>query len=395
MTFNPGKDELEGRIRALHTALTARDPNFDTALILGRVNLLYLTNSMQDGLFVLKKDGSAYYFVRRSFERAKQECPLDILYPMLSYRDIPGIISPDFGSTYIEADLIPVSMLERLKKYFSMTAVNPVDGIMMDLRAVKSQFEINLITYSGSLHRRLIDEVIPSLLREGMSEAEFQGEVFNAMMKLGYHGVSRFSLFQTEMVAGQFGFSENSVYPTNFDGPGGMKGMGAASPSAGSMERKLKTGDIVFADIGFGVGGYHSDKTQVYSFGRPPDGEILKIHRACIEVENRCAGRLAAGVKPSAIYEEIMSSLPAALSQGFMGFHQSVSFLGHGIGLHVSELPLIARGFDKPLAENMVIAIEPKCGIPGVGTVGVEDTYIVKDGYCECVTGGGKDIITV
>jgi Xaa-Pro aminopeptidase len=43
----------------------------------------------------------------------------------------------------------------------------------------------------------------------------------------------------------------------------------------------------------------------------------------------------------------------------------------------------------------MVVALEPKCGIPGVGTVGVEDSYIVRTGHSECVTGGGRDIITV
>ncbi len=44
---------------------------------------------------------------------------------------------------------------------------------------------------------------------------------------------------------------------------------------------------------------------------------------------------------------------------------------------------------------NSYFTIEPKCGLLGIGTVGVEDTYIVKTGHSECVTGGGIDIITV
>jgi Xaa-Pro aminopeptidase len=41
----------------------------------------------------------------------------------------------------------------------------------------------------------------------------------------------------------------------------------------------------------------------------------------------------------------------------------------------------------------MVIALEPKKGISGVGTVGVEDTYIVTPDGGQCITGGGRDII--
>jgi len=395
--MNPGftKKDFADRIRALRCALAAADPDFDTALIVGRVNQYYLTGTMQDGLLVLKRDGAVYFFVRKSYERAKLECPLDIVYPMSSYRDIADFISPAFGNTYIEANLVPVAMLDRLKKYFQMDRLKPLDRIILGLRAIKSEQELALITRSGGQHRRLLEEIVPTLLKEGMSEAQFHGALFDAMMNLGYHGVARFSMFQAEIVAGQLGFGENSVYPTCFDGPGGMKGMGPASPAAGSRERKLKKGDLVFVDVGFGIGGYHSDKTQVYAFGKPPAEDIAKIHRACVDVQRRCAELLTAGAVPSEIYAKIMGSLPESLSRGFMGCGESVSFLGHGIGLQVDELPVIARGFDEPLAENMVIALEPKCGIRGVGTVGVEDTYVVKSGYSECLTGGGRDILIV
>jgi len=395
MTANPLKQELENRIDSLRKALIDVDPGFDTALVTGRVNQYYFTGTMQDGLLVVKRDGGAYYFVRRSLERALDECPLDIVYPMMSYRDMVGIVPTNFGNTYIETESVPIAMLGRLQKYFKMDKINPLDRIIFAQRAIKSPRELELIRQSGRQHLQLLEEIAPSLLREGISEAEFQGELFAAMIKLGYQGVSRFSIFQTEMVVGQLGFGENSVYPTSFDGPGGMKGMNAASPAIGSRKRRLKKGDLVFVDIGYGVGGYHSDKTQVYSFGAPPEAEIVKIHRACIEVERRCAAMLVAGAIPSQIYAKIMDNLPEGLSEGFMGYPKGVCFLGHGVGLHIDEPPAIAKGFDTPLAENMVIALEPKCGIPGVGTVGVEDTYIITAGGSECVTGGGRDIMTV
>ena len=62
-----------------------------------------------------------------------------------------------------------------------------------------------------------------------------------------------------------------------------------------------------------------------------------------------------------------------------MGFgrHQ-VKFLGHGIGLWIDEKPVIAKGFDEPLEEGMVFALEPKKGIQGCGA-GRDRKYFYRD----------------
>ena len=39
-----------------------------------------------------------------------------------------------------------------------------------------------------------------------------------------------------------------------------------------------------------------------------------------------------------------------------------------------------------PLEAGMVLAVEPKFVIDGVGAVGLEDTYIVHDTYCEKIS---------
>jgi Xaa-Pro aminopeptidase len=79
-----------------------------------------------------------------------------------------------------------------------------------------------------------------------------------------------------------------------------------------------------------------------------------------------------------------------------MGFgNRTVKFLGHGIGLAVDELPVIARGFDEPIQEGMAFALEPKKGIAGVGMVGIENTFIVTADGSECITGAGRGLIPV
>jgi Xaa-Pro aminopeptidase len=164
----------------------------------------------------------------------------------------------------------------------------------------------------------------------------------------------------------------------------------------GSRERLLKKGDLVFVDIGFAVNGYNSDKTQVYMFGAKPSADVIHAHRACMNLEVRLAERLKPGAIPADIYNSELEKLPGDLKENFMGFGaRQVKFLGHGVGLQVDELPLIAGGYREPLQENMTVALEPKKGIPGVGMVGVEDTYVVSPGGGRCLTGGGRDILTI
>ena len=77
-----------------------------------------------------------------------------------------------------------------------------------------------------------------------------------------------------------------------------------------------------------------------------------------------------------------------------MGFgDRRANFLGHGVGLQIDDLPVIAEGFDEPLAENMVLALEPKKGIAGIGMVGIEDTFIVTPEGGRSITGSHSGLI--
>jgi Xaa-Pro aminopeptidase len=63
-----------------------------------------------------------------------------------------------------------------------------------------------------------------------------------------------------------------------------------------------------------------------------------------------------------------------------MGFGANrVKFVGHGIGLEIDEWPVLAKGFKEKLLPGMVIAIEPKFVFPGLGVVGIEDSYVITE----------------
>jgi len=388
--------ELRDRMERFRLRMERDHPTWEFAAIFGRANQFYLTGTMQDGVLLIPRDREAVLWVRRSLERALDESFFPDIRPMRSYRDAAAGMGACPGVIHVETEVVPLALLERFQKHFPFREVKPLDAGAAMVRAKKSAYELAIMERAGRIHRRVLEDAVPGMLREGMSEAELGGEVFSRLVREGHHGITRFGMFGTEMVLGQFGFGENSLYPTGFDGPGGCRGMAPGAPVLGSRDRTLRSGDLVFVDCGCGVQGYHTDKTVTYTFREPVPEEAVEAHYRCVEVQDEAASLLRPGVMPSEIYETILGSLDPAFLENFMGYgNRRVQFLGHGIGLAVDEAPAIARGFDEPLEEGMVFAIEPKKGVRGVGMVGIENTFVVTRGGGRCITGKNAGLVPV
>jgi len=122
----------------------------------------------------------------------------------------------------------------------------------------------------------------------------------------------------------------------------------------------------------------------------------MAIHLRCVEIQHQLASLLRPGAIPSEIYSSAMDGLDQEFLRNFMGFgDRRASFLGHGVGLQIDEMPVLAEGFDEPLVANMVLALEPKKGVPGVGMVGIEDTFVVTPEGGRSITGTNPGLILV
>ena len=390
------KEELDSRLARFRAVMDAAHPDWETAILFSKVNQYYFTGTMQDGMLLVPRDREAVYWVYRSFERALAESRFPVIKPMRSYREAAAA-SGNLGKTvYLETEVIPVALFWRLQKYFPFQEMKALDREIAMVRAVKSPYELSFLRQAGEVHRRVLEERVPELLVEGMSEAELATKLYAVMVEEGHHGLVRFRIFDTDMAVGYIGFGESSIYPTNFNGPGGNRGLSPAAPVLGSRERRLKKGDLVFIDAACGVEGYHTDKTMTYVFGKPLPQEAVDAHNRCVEIQNETAALLKPGAVPAEIYRTIMGRLRPEFLENFMGYSpHSVKFLGHGTGLLVDELPVIAEGFDEPLAEGMVLALEPKKGIKGVGMVGIENTFLVTPGGGESLTGDHPGLLVV
>ena len=76
-----------------------------------------------------------------------------------------------------------------------------------------------------------------------------------------------------------------------------------------------------------------------------------------------------------------------------MGTELQAQFVGHGLGLQINELPVLTGRSKDILEEGMILAFEPKFVLPGVGAVGIENTYLVTSSGVECLTPAPEEII--
>ena len=388
--------ELNSRIERFRKQMDRDHPTWQLTAVFSKINLYYFTGTMQEGVLFIPRFEEAVFWVRRSYERAAAESLFPVIKPMESYRDAAVTMKNLPDTVYLEKEIVPIAMLQRFQKYFPFIVIESADIQIGKVRSVKSGYELALMEESGKIHQRVTEELVPGILTEGMSEMEFFTELYSLLIHQGHHGVARFGMFDTESILGQIAFGESSIYPTSFNGPGGNYGMSPAVPIHGSRNRKLRKGDLVFVDTGCGVEGYHTDKTMTYMFGKSLPDEAIQIHLQCVEIQNKIAAMLRPGAIPSVIYNEILNELTPEFLENFMGFGtRKVKFLGHGIGLTIDELPVIANGFDEPIREGMVFAVEPKKGIPHIGMVGIENTFVVTPQGGRNITGNHPGLLKV
>ena len=387
--------ELNNRMDRFRARMDRARPGWKMAAITGKIPLYYFTGTMQDALLLIPQGEDAVFWVRQSFERAEEESLFPDLRKMRSYRDVAAGMGPLPHEVYLETDLVPIAQLQRMQKHLPFTEIKPVDEQVSAVRAKKSPYELALMERAGKIHRHVLEDLVPGMLTEGIDEVSFACELYTVMVREGHQGIIRFGMFN-EMLLGQIGFGTSSIRPICVDTPGGISGLHPAVPLMGCRERKLTKGDLVVIDIGCGVNGYQTDKTQSYMFGRSIPAEAIEQHRRCVEIQDKAAAMLKPGAIPSEIYRNVMAELEPEFQENFMGFgNRRVKFLGHGIGLWIDESPVIAEGFNEPLEEGMVFALEPKKGIPGVGLVGIENTFAVTPQGGRSLTGTNKGLIEV
>lgn len=397
MKFNTPvpKYELENRLNAFKSELEKKDKSWQMVLINNPVNLYYLTGTVPDGLLVITKE-QAILWVRRDYDRARNESEFENIRSMKSFREIAEYFKDIPKTVYLEYKYANLQWLSLIKKHLAFEEYKDVLPVLQSIRAIKSEYEIECMKASGKIQSQSLEQILPVFLREGVSEAELCGEVLLDLIRRGSMGSCRFENPHGEAVGGICSFSESGLNGISFDSPDGCKGTYIPIQALGSHSRKLKKGDIIFADIACGVAGYHTDKSVTYFYGRlskHKNGDLIKTaYNICLEIEKKASAMLKPNTILSDIYDFAYNAVPNEFKSGFMF---GKKFLGHSVGLAMDEYPAIAKGFDLEIKSNQVFALEPKIKLDGIGLVGTENTYLVSEQGGICLTGKPQPLIEI
>ena len=209
-----------------------------------------------------------------------------------------------------------------------------------------------------------------------MREIELAAVVESTMKVMGHQGNVIFRRFNHKaMPAGHLMSGENAAVPSFVASPTGGKGMSLFLPQGPGL-RKIKRGEPVSVDFAGCYNGYLADETRIFCLGKLPT-KLEDAHLAALQIENAITGELHPGRTGREVFELSEGEGAKLGYQDFLGgpIGSKAGFVGHGVGLELDEYPVIGP-VDHKILENMTIAIEPKMIFPGIGMVGIEDTFL-------------------
>ncbi|MGE5674543.1 MAG: M24 family metallopeptidase [Mycobacterium leprae] len=390
--FLTPKTELVNRIAQLQQHLTQN--GLDGALLHGVTNVYYYSGTAQQSHLWVPAAGAPVLLVRRVLERARRESALDRVEPIGSLRQLPEYIGTG-RRIGMELDILPVSLFAGYQRALPGVEIVDIGPATRLARAVKSDVEIAQVRGAARV-ADLTFQAIKAALREGMTELELSAIAEAAERRHGFQGMVRwraatgFECPWFHVLAGESG-AVASFADTTFGG----EGLTPAAPY-GAGYRQIQRGMPVVVDYPTAYNGYIHDGTRTLAIGSLPD-DLVRAYNVSVEIAHMFQTEARPGVTGEELWQKSVSLAEQhGLLDHFQGYGPSKArFVGHGVGLELDELPILAPRQQHPLEPGNVIAIEPKFFFPGRGAVGIENTYLITPQGAERLTLTGEELVLV
>lgn len=384
------KNELTLRQRRVQQSIAAMQA--DACIITSPVNQYWLSGFVFDGYLLLYPEGEALLFIRRPAGITDGRA-ISIRKP----EQIPSLLC-EAGYALprrllLEADQLTFNSATRLQAAMEMPETLNISGELRRLRSVKSDWELNQIRESAQLHRQVY-ELIPSLYRRGMSDLELQIEIEREMRLHGSVGIFRsfgenMDIFMGSMLAG-----DNAQAASPFDYALGGGGISPLLP-LGANGTKLLPGMTLMVDMAGNYRPWMDDMSRTFAIGEVPD-LAFEAHQLSIDIIRTLEQTAKAGTPCADLYLLAVEMVrEKGMQSYFMGTTQQAKFIGHGVGLEINEPPVLTSRSKEILLTGMAIAVEPKFVLPGIGPVGIENTYIIHENRMENITLCEEEIIVL
>jgi Xaa-Pro aminopeptidase len=233
------------------------------------------------------------------------------------------------------------------------------DPVLRPLRRRKSVREVELLRRAVEVAEGALERVIASL-RVGCSRLDMIRLAKSSVLELGGDGVGHVTM-----------------------------SFGQANPEI-AIDEPLREGALAVVDVGAKLAGYTSDCRRYAYVGEKVPAVVLERHAAMCAVVDEVAEAMRPGVS--------FAELTLLGRQGFASrgipLLGRFSHVGHGIGLETEE-EWIDEDESRVIEEDMVVAIELYAVAGEHGSVGDEETYVIRSNRPERISVLDRSIRTI
>jgi Xaa-Pro dipeptidase len=251
----------------------------------------------------------------------------------------------------IELDYLPAGDFAELRELMPGVEFEGAQHLLARLRQIKTPGEIEVLRRLSRIADKSITDAY-HCVRAGSSEMELAAALTRGVYEQGAE------YFKLMIVA----TGERSIFP-----------------NVGPTMRILKPGDVCRVEIFPMIGGYHAGVCRTAAVSAPPP-EAERIWANLSECKHMLLDAIKPGASSRSIYELYLGKVSE------LGL-PPISFIGHGIGLHLHEDPYLGPTEDQLLEAGMVLGIEPLVYETGFG-FGMQnkDMVLVTPGGCELLS---------
>jgi Xaa-Pro aminopeptidase len=270
--------------------------------------------------------------------------------PMIKLAEALKDLRLERSKVGIEMEFLPAKDFASLQDNLPSVQWLAADAIFNKARQVKTPDELALLRSLS----KLTDNAIGTALRgakAGMSETELAAKLLSSLFAGGAES------YKLMIIAS----GERSQFP-----------------NVGPTDRKLQHGDIIRMEIFGQKRGYLTGVCRTAVVG-DATAEQYKIWANLIECKYLVMDLIKPGASCPEVYRKFLQKFSA------LGF-EPISFVAHGIGLHLHEEPYMGRYGNEIVEAGMVGAFEPLVYIPGRFGMQNKDMFCVTENGCELLS---------
>jgi ectoine hydrolase len=270
---------------------------------------------------------------------------MQVLADLLKRR---GLASGKIG---LETDYLPAVDYADLTRLMPGARYEPAQAVLARMRQIKTSGEIEIMRKLSHIADQSINEAFAAV-KAGNTEMDLAGALTQGIYA---HGAEYFKLM---IIA----TGERSVFP-----------------NVGPTMRQLQRGDVCRVEIFPIIDGYHVGVCRTAVVQEAPK-EAERIYANLSACKHLLLEVLKPGASSRWIYDVYLQKLRELDLP-------PISFIGHGMGLHLHEDPYLGPTPEQPLEPGMVLAFEPLVFETGSGFgMQIKDVALITENGCELLS---------